>query len=189
MKPELESLKRQLAESSLEAEKLASDLDDGQWRWSPAAEVWPAGACIAHLNETNRLYIAAIRKMIEDRSPVPSADVSFRYGMLERWFVKSMEPPPKFKMKAPKSFVPITVPSRVEALAEWRRIHTELMTLIERADALHLSRNKVISPVNRFIKLSLGMAFALVAAHNRRHIYQAKETVAEQAKRAGASQW
>jgi hypothetical protein len=179
MKPELESLRRQLEASSSEVRWLAAELDETRWQTSPRQGAWSAGECIAHLNETNRKYSAAIRDTVESGSAERWAGTSFRYGMLERWFVNSLEPPPKMKVSAPKLFVPDGVSSRDEAMAEWNRIHLELIALLERSDGLHLSRDKVVSPVSRFLKLSLGISFALVAAHNRRHIYQAKRTSEE----------
>lgn len=57
--------------------------------------------------------------------------------MLERWFVKSMDPPVKIKLKAPKVFTPLVTDTREAAMAEWQRIHLELTSLIEGSDPLH----------------------------------------------------
>jgi hypothetical protein len=188
MKPDLASTKQGLQESSSDAEKLILSMNDRQWSWSPEPGAWPPSACIEHLNQTNRLYVTAIRECLDNPAAVPSKDASLRYGLLERWFVKSLEPPVKRKWKAPRAFVPVAVASRAEALGEWNRIHADIMALMERADPFHLSRNKVTSPVTRFMKISLGMAFALMAAHNRRHLHQAKEVIGREVRRAAASQ-
>ncbi len=177
MKTDLESAGHQLEATLLEAEKLAADCDDAQWQWTPAAAVWSAGGCIAHLNQVNRAYATAIRLVLEGGNLQQSAAMEFRYGLLERWFVKSMEPPVKMRLPAPTLFIPRRVDTREAAMSEWQRIHFELASLIQRSEPLHLSRVKVVSPANRFIKLSLGMAFALIAAHNRRHLWQARKMI------------
>ena len=42
------------------------------------------------------------------------------------------------------------------------------------ADGLDLRRVKVVTPISRWVKLSLGMAFAQTAAHERRHLEQSR---------------
>jgi hypothetical protein len=45
---------------------------------------------------------------------------------------------------------------------------------LERADGLDLRRVKVATPISRFLKMSLGAMFAQIAAHERRHLEQAR---------------
>ena len=113
--------------------------------------------------------------------------MEFKYGVLERWFLKSLEPPVKMKGKAPKVFVPLTVDSRESAMAEWHRIHLDLTSLTCRSEPLHFRRVKVVSPFSRFIKISLGKAFAMIAAHNRRHLWQAGEMISRAPNSAATS--
>ncbi len=70
------------------------------------SRVWSAGGCIAHLNRT-------IRRVCESGDPERSAGTEFRYGMLERWFGKSMEPAVKIKLKTPKVFVTVQIPPKI----------------------------------------------------------------------------
>ena len=63
-------------------------------------------------------------------------------------------------------FTPLAVDTREGGL--------KLTSLVERSKALHLSRNKVVSPLSHFI---LEMAFALIAGQNRRHFDQALQSI------------
>ena len=45
---------------------------------------------------------------------------------------------------------------------------------MERAEGLDLARIKVATPISRFLKMSLGAMFEQAAAHERRHIEQAR---------------
>jgi hypothetical protein len=45
---------------------------------------------------------------------------------------------------------------------------------MERAEGLDLARIKVATPISRFLKISLGAMFEQAAAHERRHIEQAR---------------
>ena len=106
MKRELEHAKRPLEGTFLGAEMLGGGCGDAQRRWTPSPGVWFAGGCIAHLNRT-------IRRVCESGDPERSAGTEFRYGMLERWFGKSMEPAVKIKLKTPKVFVTVQIPPKI----------------------------------------------------------------------------
>ena len=46
---------------------------------------------------------------------------------------------------------------------------------LEDAHGLDLRRARVVSPITRLLRLNLGAAFALIASHNRRHLWQARQ--------------
>jgi len=59
-------------------------------------------------------------------------------------------------------------------LSEFQRVQQRLIALLEEADGIHLGRTRVRSPVSRFVRIPLGLAFAGIVAHERRHIAQAQ---------------
>jgi hypothetical protein len=89
-------------------------------------------------------------------------------------FVKSMEPPARFKFKAPKSFVPGAGRSRHEIMAAFRAYQVQFIDRLRQSNGLDLARARVASPGYRWIRLPLGGAFALTTAHERRHLWQAR---------------
>jgi hypothetical protein len=99
----------------------------------------------------------------------------FRYGLLESWTVRAMDAPPMFRMKAPKAFVPASEARLAESLAAFVALQDEFQERLARADGLDLRRVKARSPVSRHLKFSLGKAFAAIAAHQRRHLWQARQ--------------
>ena len=50
-----------------------------------------------------------------------------------------------------------------------------LLELLRRADGVDISRAKVTSPLSKLLKLRIGAAFAILAAHGRRHLWQARQ--------------
>jgi hypothetical protein len=46
---------------------------------------------------------------------------------------------------------------------------------VRQADGLNLNRNRVISPVTSLLRLPLGAYFVFVIAHDRRHLWQARQ--------------
>jgi hypothetical protein len=60
-----------------------------------------------------------------------------------------------------------------ETAARFQTIQDEMMERIQRAAGLHLSavKSKLAGP----LKLTLGQYFAFAAAHERRHLWQARQ--------------
>ena len=100
----------------------------------------------------------------------------FHYGSIERWFVRQTEPPAGWKMKAPKAYRPRLESDQPFArlASDFFALQDELLRCVEEADGLDLARVKVANPISRFIKFSLGQEIALNAAHERRHLWQAR---------------
>lgn len=158
------------------AESLTADLSAEQFNWRPQPGKWSIGQNLDHLNviytqdlETIAASIAAARaKGILGNGP-------FRYGWLSTWFVKSMEPPPKRKFRAPKFYVPSPDVDRAKTIADYRRNTARLTELIQNADGLDLARAKTPMVMPKWAKMPLGARLALLTTHDRRHLWQAEQ--------------
>jgi hypothetical protein len=132
--------------------------------------------CIDHLNVTGRKYLRAVESAIEKgRREGITRTGPFRYGILERLFVRIQEPPPRFRLKHPAAFTPASSVARDEALAAFIALQGELQQRLAQTEGLDLRRLKTPSPVSKYVKFSLGAAFEAVAAHQRRHLWQARQ--------------
>ena len=179
---ELEDYRQQLEAAKQEAQGLLADLTETQFNWRPEAGRWSIAECVAHLNTTNQLYLAAIDKSLERaRDRRLFGEGPFRHGFLGNWFVRSIEPPPKRRFKAPKVFAPPPNQSLTSVAAEFMQIHEEILARLRQANGIDLVRARVVSPVSSLFRLSLGQSFALIAAHNRRHLWQARQVKAHRA--------
>jgi hypothetical protein len=95
-----------------------------------------------------------------------------------RWFVRTMEPPVKepFRMKAPRTAEPCAAPPLVKAFASFTASHDEVRAfLLESAD-LDLAAVRFPNPFVRAIRFSLATGLQIIAAHERRHLWQAWRT-------------
>jgi hypothetical protein len=91
--------------------------------------------------------------------------------------IASMKPPPKFRMRAPR-IIRVPANTRYRAapvLRDFSAIRDQLAERVRQADGLDLARVRVTSPVNRMIRLPLGAYFAFILAHDRRHLWQARQ--------------
>ena len=62
-------------------------------------------------------------------------------------------------------------------LSEFTAIGEEWEKSLDAANGLHLARVKVRSPAIKLLRFPLGGLFAVVAAHERRHLWQARRVV------------
>ena len=68
-----------------------------------------------------------------------------------------------------------------ETLAAFRAYQVQFIDRLRQANGLDLSRARVRSPAVRWLRLPLGSGFALVVAHERRHLKQARNVIADPA--------
>lgn len=174
--PEVDAFRVQFEALSVEADALVAPLSDEQFTWRPSSEVWSIAHCIDHLNATARTYLPALDEGIADaiRRGV-YAEGPFRYNWIGRVFVWSVEPPPRFKGKAPTAFLPAPSRPRSEIMAAFRGYQVQFVDRLRQASGLDLARARVSSPVARWLRIPLGSGLALMTAHERRHLWQARE--------------
>jgi len=102
-----------------------------------------------------------------------------RYGWFTRWMTGSMEPPPKRLMKTFKIFQPpAQSPRREDVLRTLSESRDRLLERVRQSGGLDVKRAIVVSPVTRLFRMPLGGYLAFLAAHDRRHLYQAQQVKA-----------
>jgi hypothetical protein len=173
MHPELEAVRREIEDTRLRGLDLVDSLTSEQINWRFADGTWSIAECIEHLSLTNEQYGGTIASALEGAARNSPPGTQVKYGWLERFLVRQMEPPVKLKFKAPKAFAPASDLSLDTLRKRWESSHRTIIDLVGRADGVPLDKIKVDSPANRFVKLSVGMAFHVIAAHDRRHLWQA----------------
>jgi hypothetical protein len=183
MAPELEEFRGEFETISADTGTFVAPLSDAQFTWSPSPDVWSIGQCIEHLNVTARAYLPALDEGIASaiRAGVYGTG-PFTYNVLGRLMVRSMEPPPLFRFKAPAIFAPPPTAqaqrTRAEIMAGFRGYQVQYIDRLRQANGVDLAKAKVVSPANRLLHLSLGSGFALQIAHERRHLWQARQLLA-----------
>ena len=62
-------------------------------------------------------------------------------------------------------------------MAAFRAYQVRYVNRLRQANRLDLARARVSSPLARWLRFPLGSAFALMAAHERRHLGQARRVI------------
>lgn len=175
----LDEYVRQFEDLKRDAEQLTEDLSDDQFNWTLDPGRWSMGQCIDHLNAVARPYCDALAAGIattRERGLTVGGPV--RYSFFERWAIRSMEPPPRRRLPAPGMFSPgesQQIHSRAEVMAEYSALKDRFVALLNDADGLDVGRLKIATPVSKLIRLRIGAAFAFLASHERRHLWQARQ--------------
>jgi hypothetical protein len=106
MDSQIEGYLLQLTSASQDLPGVAGHLSPNQFNWRPSPDRWSVGQCVEHLNITTERYLPVLRRALSDaRAAGKVASGPFVLGFLERWFLGSMEPPPKRRFRTGKSFV------------------------------------------------------------------------------------
>ena len=177
---ELDGFRRQFEALADEADSLAGSLTDDQFNWKPPSGGWSVAQCIDHLNVTARTYLPKLDEGIADAIRRGMyGEGPFRYGWIAGLFVSAIEPPPRFKSKAQKVFQPAPARPRPETLAAFRAYQVQFVDRLRQANNLDLARARVQSPATKLLRLPLGAAFAVMVAHERRHMLQARNVLAQ----------
>lgn len=179
---DLRVYQQQIEAVNKDARDLLAGLSEAQVNWRPTPAHWSIVECLDHLTVTNRELMERIEAAInEARSKGLTARGPFRYGIIGNMIVRSMEPPVKMKFKAPKIFKPRPKLALEAVTQDFFTTQSEILRLIKRANGINLARVKITSPVTKLIKLSLGQAFGLIATHERRHLWQARQVKSNEA--------
>ena len=173
---DLEDFRRLLEAVGEDAKDLTAGLTDAQFNWRPAPGQWSIAECLDHLTQTGRVAVGHIRETLADaRQRKLYSRGPFRYGILGQMIVRSMGPQPRMKLKAPAVFKPRPDRPRQEVERDFFALQDELLRCIRESNGINLKRAKVTSPVTKLLRLSLGQEFALLIAHEQRHLWQARQ--------------
>ncbi len=159
---------------------MAAGLTEAQFNWRPAPEQWSIEECLSHLTMVGQVELLAIVAAIDQAKAkgLTGASVTnggpIEYPIWERFILRETEPPVRHSLSAPKRFVPLHGQPITGILPTFLHVQRNFGIQIARADGLDLRRVKVPTPITRFLKLSLGATLAQAAAHERRHIAQAR---------------
>ena len=134
------------------------------------------GECLEHLNETARLYLPVFVEAIEDaraRGLVAEPGVGDR-TLLGRVVTWMMEPPSRIRTKTFEVIEPGSDLEPAEVLEAFEALHEEVIVRANESADLNRKKIRIPSVLDSRLKLSLGDWFAFIAAHGRRHLWQAR---------------
>ena len=174
----LEEVETELSEATSRAWQLVRSTDGRFFTVRPTPRDWSAAECIAHLSLSTEEFLPVLQSAIDDARQKgwtskkrPAMDV---IGRTLRWF---LEPPIRKRVKAAGRFVPRSARAKSEAFGEFAALQSKLVDVVHNAEGLDVRKIKVSSPFDKRVKYNLYSAFKIIAAHQRRHLWQAEQAV------------
>ena len=176
--PDHQALTDELTRLSGAFAELVLPLSAVQFHWQPVpGKVWSVGQCVEHLRRTNGVYLAALTAAAQKGgSQGPARRDALRPNRLGRWFVGMIEPPPRFRVPVPlPAMVP---PSQGDPGTIWTGFlgtQAGIVELLHASVGLDLCGIRFLNPVAKNLPLfNLAAGFLILAAHERRHLAQAR---------------
>ena len=170
---ELAEYRREIRDVRADAEKLVDGLSERELNWKPSPEKWSIAQCLDHLNNAWKGLPRFDEVIAAARRDGLRGDGPYRHPFLSRLYIRFVEPPPRIRVSAPRRYRPVEDQPIVGAVPRFLELQTEIIARIEAADGLDIGRIRMSSPITRRFRMSLGQWFAFLAAHERRHLWQA----------------
>ncbi len=157
------------------SEALFASLSPEQLTWKPGRKKWSILECFDHVLQTNALYIENLKEaMVRGKVSSTEAIAPFKPSFFGRWFIDSLRPESKFKIKTFRIFKPAGEPGDLTITTKFISQQKDLLAMIKQADQCDLNKVKLSSPASRLIRFSIGDALTILLVHEQRHLLQAQ---------------
>lgn len=173
---------QQFEDAKENAEQFILSVDETLFVQPPADDRWSIAECYSHLINYGNLYFGNLRQTLANTQiTTEELDQSFEPRWLVKKLISFFEPPYKMKLKTVKAMKPnpVTGYNRMELLDEFVNLQDRFIAQLEKGQHRHvdLGRAKMAHPLFSIIKMTLSECFALAEVHQRRHTWQAEQTL------------
>jgi hypothetical protein len=160
---------------ALDAEATFGGLDVRQLNWRPDPTRWSVAQCLEHLLVSNTL----MRRAAEDAlNPARPRSLWQRLpvlpGVFGRLLIRSLTPGATRRFTAPPKAQPAESHLGADVVRRFVEQHRDVISWMQGLDERQAERAIMTSPFIRVVTYSVLDASRLVAAHNRRHVEQAR---------------
>ncbi len=160
-----------------DAREVLAGLDHARANWQPdEGRVWSVAQCVDHLARINVFYTRAVLPAARDAAARGAgAFTSIAPTWLGRRFTASLEPPVTRRFRTPSpEIVPASTVDPDDVLRAFEASHAgyhELVGLCARFDP---NRLRVPNPFFRLVPMRMSTILLVIPAHDRRHVWQAR---------------
>ena len=173
-----ERLLGEMAAADTRIAAAAGTLTLQQLQWRPPEGGWGVGDVLEHLVVSNADYLRVLRVLVGEhdrnagaarRAAPGSGPDRWRPSLMGGFLARSLRA--RRKLPAPRAWRPVVEP-RADALDRVLDGEREIADLLRGSLSLDWRRTRLASPVSRLIRINLGDAYEILAAHVTRHAAQ-----------------
>jgi hypothetical protein len=133
-------------------------------------ESWSTAECLDHLARTTRSFLPAISRAVAT-APKLTTKRSLRTGTVASLMIRNLEPPYRLRYKV----IPQLAPQKTDFEAAWSAFdqsQAQLSEAVCSAAGLAIDKVTIPCPVCSRVTYNAYGAFRMLAAHQRRHLWQ-----------------
>lgn len=176
---DLQRLLDQIDAVEADARQLVSGLNDDQGNWQPGDGAgWSIAQCLDHLARINDFYLAPF---LQATQAAYAGQRHLFTGVRPTWFGRKwaamLEPPVMRRMRAPSPAQPQATRRLGDVLESYVESHALYREIVEIAPAVDVNRIRVANPFFKVIRVRVATALLVVPAHDRRHLWQARNVM------------
>jgi len=178
MSGELESLAKRVREQGEHVRTLFETTDRARLARRPTPGRWSVIEHIHHIVLTDRPYLERLDEALRrgrERGRVGHGP--YEGGLIGNWFARSMEPPPRRRMRTVKRLEPPIDLDPADVLEVFSATRGELVDSLRAAHGLDLDALKMSSPFMALLRMPVSSAYRVLVAHADRHLWLAHEAL------------
>ena len=158
---------------------LVASISADQAMAHPDAATWSVADNIAHLSLTTEAFLPILEEASDEaREQGVTGFGPFGMGLVARLLVFFVGPSSGVRVKTKKPFEPVAVVSMEDDVRRFHDLQERLARSMVQFDGLAIDKIKVVSPFDAKLKYTVMGAFAIIVAHQRRHLLQAERAAA-----------
>jgi hypothetical protein len=170
---QLGSLLKQFQCATREARKLVLGRSADELKRRLKPESWSTMECLDHLARTTGSFLPAISRAVVT-APKLTTKRPLRTGTVASLMIRNLEPPYRLRYKV----IPELAPQQTDFGAAWSAFEQSQLRLSETvcsATGLAIDKVTVPCPVCVHVTYNAYGAFRMLAAHQRRHLWQVQQ--------------
>ena len=157
-------------------------LDTRRLNWKPDEQRWSVAQCLEHLLTGNDLLLRSAHDALTNAPHTVWQRLPLLPTVFGQLLIRSQAPNTRGKFKAPAKAEPSRSEIPGDIVARFVAQHREAAAWIRTVDERTAARAIMVSPFVRVVTYSVLDAFRLLAAHDQRHILQARRVLADEAR-------
>jgi hypothetical protein len=175
---QLRELEQQFRDLAAQVTCLVQAVSQEQLVARPKRFRWSIADCIAHLHLTSCGYLALLAPVLGNAGKAADAEnadgAAYRMDLAGRFMKWSIEPPYRIRVRTTSDLLPQSFDPQ-SLLKDFLQSQSDLIGMIHAAGGLPLEHIKIVSPLSRHMRYNAFSCFHILAAHQRRHIWQARQ--------------
>jgi hypothetical protein len=172
---QFEAILQQIENATRKAKALSAGRTQAALTTSLEANSWSVAQCLDHLAQTTNVFLPVIAAAM-GRAPRLGSNRRLRTGALTQMLIRNLEPPYRLRFKALKAIVP-QHHDFASASNAFDESQLRLVETIQSAVGLALDEVRIESPVYARVSYNVYGALRILAAHQRRHLWQIEQVL------------